>query len=104
MVFVFIWLLISLSTIPSRSIHAAAKGKSSFTAVRGESDSGGLGEQGEGIKQKTHEWKNLTDTDNSLVIITGKGGWGQVEESKGGISGNLTLGGEHTIQYTGDIV
>ena len=36
-----------------------------------------------------------------------KVGWGQVEEVKGGINGygrDLTLGGEHKIQYTDDII
>ena len=28
--------------------------------------------------------KKLTDTDNSIMITREKGGWGQVEEDKGG--------------------
>ena len=38
-----------------------------------------------------------------MVITRGKGEWEAVEKSKWGISGDegeLTLGGEHTIQYT----
>ena len=34
---------------------------------------GGLGEIGKEIKQK----ENLIDTDNSMVITRGKGGWGR---------------------------
>ena len=32
--------------------------------------------------------KNLIDTDNSMVITRGKGGWGEVEEGKEGINGD----------------
>ena len=43
-----------------------------LTAVRSRGV-GGLGEKGEGIKQR----KRLTDTDHSMVITKGKGGWGR---------------------------
>ena len=45
-----------------------------------------LGEIGEGIKQKkkTQTQTPLIDTDTSLVITRGEGGWGQVEEGKWG--------------------
>ena len=32
--------------------------------------------------------KKFTDTDNSRVITRGKGGWEEIEESKGGINGD----------------
>ena len=52
--------------------------------------------------------KKLVDRDNSMVMTRGKGKWGQVEEDKGGINGDerkdLTLGDEHTIQYTDDVL
>ena len=47
------------------------------------------------------------DTDNSMVITTGNGGWGKVKESKGGeivMEGDLTLGSEHTVQCTVDVL
>ena len=40
-----------------------------------------------------------------MVITRGKEEWGWVEEVKGGhvvTKGDLTLGGEHTVQYTDD--
>lgn len=47
--------------------------ESRLTAVREEEVlGGGLGERGEGIKQKT----KLTDTDNNIVIARGKRGCG----------------------------
>ena len=50
--------------------------------------------------------RKLTDTDNSVVVITREEvGWGEVKESKGGIvmEGDMTWGDEHTIQYTVDV-
>ena len=50
----------------------------------------------------TNKKNELTDTDNSMVVTGGKGG----EGSKGkGVKymlaeDDLTLGGEHTMQYT----
>ena len=41
-----------------------------------------------------------------MVLTRGKGG-GEVEEDKGGINGDegdLTWGGEHTAQYTGNVL
>ena len=46
-------------------------------------------------------------TDNSMVINRKKGGWGEVEEGKGWVSGDgrrLDLGGEHILQYTDDVL
>ena len=37
-----------------------------------------------------------------MVITRGKGEWGEAEDGKGGIKGNirdLTLGGEHNTKY-----
>ena len=51
--------------------------------------------------------QNLLDTDNSLVITTGKGEWGHVEmvkEDEMVIQGELTWDGEHTIIYTDDVL
>ena len=42
-----------------------------------------------------------------MVIPRGKEGWGEVEEDKGEsvvMEGDLTWGGEHTIQSTDDIL
>ena len=43
-----------------------------------------------------------------MVITRGKGGWEKVEEDKGGgemvMEEHLTWGGEHTIQYTNDVL
>ena len=60
---------------------------------------GGLGDKGE---RKAH----LADTDNSLVMTRGRG-VGQEEEGEGGqmvMEGDLTWGGEHTLQCTHDIL
>ena len=46
----------------------------------------GLGEKSENIKPKKK--KTLIDTDSSMVITRGKGGWWEVEEGKGGINGD----------------
>ena len=46
------------------------------------------------------------DTDNSSVITRGEGGGG-VEEGEGSqmvMEGELTWGGEHTIQCTDDVL
>ena len=40
-----------------------------------------------------------------MVIIRGKGGWGEVKEGKGnGDEGDLTLSDEHTIRYIDDVL
>ena len=63
-----------------------------------------LSETDKGVKQKKKKY--LIDTDNSMVITRGKGGWGQIEEGKGRVNGDVDqiLGGEHTIQDTGDVL
>ena len=42
-----------------------------------------------------------------MVVTKGEGGCGEGEEGKGGqnmvTQGDLTLGGEHTMQYTDDV-
>ena len=45
----------------------------------------GLGEKGEGIKQKTQK---LIDSDNSVVITREKERWGEVKEGTGKINGD----------------
>ena len=47
------------------------------------------------------------DTDNTTVIARGNGGRREVEEGKGGqmvMEGDLTWGGERTIQDTDDVL
>ena len=46
------------------------------------------------------------DTENSRVITRGKGGWEEVEGSKGinGAGRRLDLGCEHTMQRTDDVL
>lgn len=60
-------------------------------------------EKGEGIEQRTNERR--VDTDRRVVVARGRG-WRRGEGAKGGngMDGDLTWGGEHTIQYTGDVV
>ena len=52
--------------------------------------------------------KNNSNTDNTAVITRGKGGGGWEKRVRGGgrnvLEGNLTLGGNHTIQYTDDVL
>ena len=67
----------------------------------------GLGERGEGIKQRKKE--RLRDTDNSMVIARGKGGGvgGGGRGDKEGINDDerrLSWGGEHTVQSTDDVL
>ena len=66
-----------------------------LTAIVGEGR-GGLGEKGEGIKQKEKQEKvKNSKTDNSMVSTRGKGRWGEAEEGKGGANsdgGRLDLG------------
>ena len=57
----------------------------------------------EGIKKKT-----LIDTDKNMLITRGKGGQDRKSQKsvKGQIvmAGDLTWGGEHTIQHTDDVL
>ena len=58
-----------------------------------------------GLKGKGTKKKKLID--HSLVITREKVGKGEVEYGKGEIivmEGGLTWGGEHTVQYTDDIL
>lgn len=51
--------------------------------------------------------KHLIDTDSSMAITRGKRGLRKIEEGKVGIHDDgrrLDLGGERTIQCTGDIL
>ena len=67
--------------------------KSRLTAVMG----GELGERGEGSEQTN----KVTETDNTCMATTrGKGGWGNKQMV---VDGDLTWGGEHTVQYTEDV-
>ena len=56
-----------------------------------------------GLRKKT-----LIDTDNSMYgDDQGHRGWGQTQEGEGGevvTEVDLTWGGEHTIQYTDDVL
>ena len=59
-------------------------------------------------EKKGEGWSKtkLMDTDNSSVITRGEGGGG-VEEGEGSqmvMEGELTWGGEHTIQCTDDVL
>ena len=47
----------------------------------------GLGKKGEGIKPREKKIQ-LIDTDNSMMITTGKGEWGEVKEGRGGKNGD----------------
>ena len=78
----------------TRQIHLQRQNR--LTAVK--RGVGGLGEKGEGIKQRK---KTLIDTDNSMGTPEGKavGEGGQMV-----MGGDLTWGGEHTIQYTDDVL
>ena len=61
----------------------------------------GLGEKGEGIKKKSYRHRQQCgDYQRSK-------GMGEVKEGIGGqmmMGGYLTLGGEHIVQYTDDIL
>ena len=51
--------------------------------------------------------KNPSDTDNSMVITRGKGSGRGQKRVNGGqmvMEGDLIWGGEHTIQYTDDVL
>lgn len=61
----------------------------------------------EQINQPTKQ-KALIDTDNSMLVSRGEGGGGRLKRVKGvqykGAEGDSILGGEHTLQLTGDIL
>ena len=52
--------------------------------------------------------QKLIDTDKSVAVARGQGGWGEVEGVKGVkymvMEEDLALGGEHTMQCTDDIL
>ena len=61
------------------------------------------------MKKRKGLSKKFTDTDNCTGISRGQVVCEKVEEGKGWgwgmvMEGELTLGGEHTIQYTDDVL
>lgn len=61
-------------------------------------------------KATNKQTKKLTDTENSMAVIRGERGWGEIEKGKGGQDQRhgdgrrLALGDEHTVHHTDDVV
>ena len=60
----------------------------------------------EGLSQKEKKRKKIINMDNSMVIVAGREGGGRwrVEEGRVVMDGDLTWGGKHTTQGTGDVL